>query len=159
MNMRPLMCLMACALLAGCASSEPRYPNDQPKNVTINLHYESGGGFLSSSQANVGINAYAKDCSLHYKGWVKLSEGRNKVGLPIGQPVFLDVDLSGSSFGGYVQHDMQRGVLITPRRGVHYEVDVNYVDDMFDIRLYERTRAGKRRLDIRSAPRGCPALH
>lgn len=154
MFLRSLICATACALLFGCAASLPRYPNNRPKNVTIDLDFDSGGGFLSSSKALAGINDFGKDCSTHYKGWVKLSEGKNEVGLAVGQPTLLVVELSHSSWGGD-GGSMQRGVVITPRPGVHYQVDARYADAMYDIRLYKMTRAGKRRLNIHTAPAGC----
>jgi hypothetical protein len=153
---RTLICITACALLGSCASSLPRYPNDKPKNVTINLHFDGGGGFLSSSEAYAGINDFTKDCSTKYQGWVKLAEGKNEVGLPIGKPTLLVVELSESSLGGN-GHSMQRGVVIMPKSGVHYEVDANYADTMYDIRFYRMTRTGKRRLNIHTAPPGCHA--
>lgn len=154
MRARSLICITTCALLAGCAGSLPRYPNDRPKNVTVDLHFDSGGGFLSSSKAFAGINEFNKDCSTHYKGWVKLSEGVNEIGLAIGHPTLLVVELSHSSWGGD-GGSMQRGVVITPKPGVHYQVDANYADSMYDIRLYRMTRAGKKRLNIHNAPPGC----
>ncbi len=141
-------------LLAGCAASLPRYPNELPQNVAINLQFKSSGGFLSSSEAFAGINDIAGDCSTHYKGWVKLAQGRNEVGLTIGQPTLLVVELSHSSWGGN-GGSMQRGVVITPKSGVHYQIDVNYADAMYDIRLYAISQAGKKRLDILTAPPGC----
>jgi len=156
MIVRTLLCIASCAILGSCASSLPRYPNNQPKNVTVNLHFSGGGGFLSSSEAYAGINNYTKDCSTRYEGWVKLSEGKNEIGLPVGKPTLLVVELSESSFGGS-GHSMQRGVVITPKSGVHYEVDANYADTMYDIRLYRTTRSGKKQLNIHSAPPGCKA--
>jgi len=156
MMTRSLIFITACAFLASCASSLPRYPNDKPKNVTINLHFDSGGGFLSSTEAFAGINNFAKDCTTSYQGWVKLTEGKNDVGLPVGQPTFLVVELSKSSFGGG-GHSIQRGVVITPKPGVHYEVDASYADAMYDIRLYRLTRAGRKQLNIHTAPAGCRA--
>lgn len=151
---RSLIGITALALLAGCAGSLPRYPNDRPKNVTINLHFESSGGFLSSSEAYAGVNDVGKDCSTHYKGWVKLKEGNNDVGLAVGQPTMLVVELSHSSWGGD-SGSMQRGVVITPKPGAHYRLDVNYADAMYDIRLYQMTRNGKKRLKRVNAPPGC----
>lgn len=150
-----MMGLTACVLLGGCAAPQQRYPNDQPKNVTIDLHYDSGSGMFGSSKAVAGINDISKDCSTHYKGRVKLKEGRNEVGLAVGQPTALVVELSESSWVEEGGHSMQRGVVIDPKPGVHYEVDVNYADAMYDIRLYRMTRTGKRRLPIHALPPGC----
>jgi len=155
MYIRSLIGITAGALLVGCAASLPRYPNDRPKNVTINLHFESSGGFLSSSEAFAGVNDIAKDCSTKYKGWVKLDEGKNDVGLAIGQPTMLVVELSHSSWLGNSSGSMQRGVVITPKPGAHYLLDVNYADAMYDIRLYQMTRNGKKRLKRVNAPPGC----
>lgn len=153
---RTVFSIMACALLASCAgTSQPEYPNDQPKNVTVKLHYESSGGFFSTSHAYANINSITKDCSTHYKGWVKLDNGDNEIGLPVGHPVQLAIKLSHSSWSGSSSGSMERGVVLTPKPGSHYEVDVNYADAMYDIRLYKMTRSGKQRLNRINVPTGC----
>lgn len=152
MTTRIIILLMAAALAAGCASSRP-YPNDRDKNLTVNLHLVKNGGFLTSAGAAAGINSYAKDCTNDYKGYVDLAEGANEIGLEIGQPTLLIVEITHKTMGS--SGGVQRGALITPKAGVRYQIDANYVDGMFDFRLYEIGRGGKKPLAIVTTPPGC----
>lgn len=152
MNIRIIISLMVAALAAGCASSPP-YPNNRDKNLTINLHLVKNGGFLTSAAAVAGINSYARDCSNDYQGYVNLAEGANEIGLEIGQPTLLIVEITHKTFGS--SGGVQRGALLTPRAGSRYQIDANYVDGMFDFRLYEIGGKGKKPLDIVTTPPGC----
>lgn len=152
MKLRLFVLLLATLWLAGCSVAQ-RYPNDMAKNLTINLHLVKNGGLFTSAEAVAGINNYAKDCSNDYKGYVKLSEGTNEIGLSIGQPTLLIVEITHKSMGS--SGGVQRGAVITPKAGVRYQIDANYVDGMFDFRLYEIGGKGKKPLDIVTTQPGC----
>jgi len=150
---RTIFSNLACALLPSwVGNSLRRYPSGRPKNLAVNLHYESNGGFFSTSHAYASIHNIKEDCSTHYEGWVKLDEGSNDIGLAVGQPTQLVIKLSHSSWSGDSGGSMERGVGITPKPGMHYEVDVNYADAMYDIRLFPMGHDGKQRLKANQCP-------
>lgn len=152
MRIRLFVVIALTTLQLGCSFSTP-YPNELAKNLTINLHLVKSGGFLASAEASAGVNNFAKDCSYDYKGYVELSEGGNEIGLKIGQPTLLIVEITQKSMGS--SGGIQRGAVITPKAGVRYLIDANYVDSMFDFRLYEIGRSGKKPLDIVTTVPGC----
>lgn len=152
MRHRLLVLLLVTLWLAGCSVAQ-RYPNEMAKNLTVNLHLVKNGGIFTSAEAVVGINNYAKDCTNDYKGYVDLNEGANEIGLQVGQPTVLIVEITHKSMGS--SGGVQRGALITPKAGARYQIDANYVDGMFDFRLYEIGSKGKKPLEITTTLPGC----
>jgi hypothetical protein len=137
---------LSVGLLAGCASTPQYYPNTHEKNFTVNLSLSEKGGFMTTVNAYVGVNEIAGDCSSRYLGFVDLKDGANKLGLTPGKRAYLAVQISSSI--GYSSSQLQRGTLITPVAGKQYEITANYVDGMFDFRLFEVTKSGKKELPI-----------
>lgn len=148
---RLLFMALVSGLLFGCAT---HYPNTLDKNLTVNINLEKNGGILTSAEAVAGVNEIGKDCSNDYKGFVELEPGANEIGLALGQPTLLLVEISHSTFGGG-DRSVQRGAMITPKAGSRYQIDVNYVDAMFDFRLYEVGRSGKKPLEVVTNRPGC----
>lgn len=145
MKIQLIAVLIATVFFSGCAS-KPYNSGNLEKNLTVNLNLQKNGGFLTSASAAAGVNNIGKDCANDYKGYVKLSQGPNEIGLVIGQPTLLIVEISHRTMGS--GGSMQRGAVITPKAGVRYQIDANYADGMYDFRLYEVGRAGKRELQV-----------
>ena len=135
--------LLSAGLLAGCAT--PYRPGNVEKNLTVNLDLQDGSA-LTLSGAALGVNYVGKDCSNDYRGYVDLVQGANEVGIPVGQRTLLIVEVGQRTLGS--RSAMQRGAAFTPKPGARYRIDASYVDTMFDFRLYEVTRAGKRELPV-----------
>lgn len=138
--------LLSVGLLAGCASTPQYYPNTHENNFTVNLNLSEKGGFLTTVKAYAGINDIAGDCTSRYLGFVDLKDGANKIGLAPGKRAYLIVQISSRI--GYNSSSLQRGTLITPVAGKQYEITANYMDGMFDFRLFEVTKSGKMELPI-----------
>lgn len=138
--------LLSAGLLAGCASAPQYYPNTHENNFTVNLNLAEKGGFLTTVKAYAGVNDIAGDCSSRYLGFVDLRDGANKIGLAPGKRAYLIVQISSRI--GYNSTSLQRGTLITPVAGKQYEITANYTDGMFDFRLFEVTKSGKKELPI-----------
>jgi len=137
------LALALLVLLAGCAS--PYRPGDLEKNLTLNLDLQDGSA-LTLSDAVLGVNNVGKDCSNDYRGYVDLAQGANEVALAVGQRTLLIVEIKKRTLGSV--STVQRSAVLTPKPGARYRIDTNYADAMFDFRLYELTRAGKRELPV-----------
>lgn len=146
MKIHVIALLLVVGLVSGCGL-QPYRPGSLEKNLTINLDLQSGG-ILTRTSAAAGINNVGKDCSNDYKGYVDLAQGPNEIALAVGQRTLVIVEITNRSVGSH--NGMQRGVVLTPKPGVRYQLDANYGDGMYDLRLYELTRAGKRPLPVGS---------
>ncbi len=152
-----VICLFLGTLL-GCGTRSPLYySNTLEKNVTVKLRVEA------TKIANPGVrydtrmsvNAANPDCTFDYLGTVALNNGENKIGLVPGKSatlVFLISRTGPLTSDKNFRYDMS----ITPMPGRQYEIDFTYVDGMFDLRLYEHGRLGRKELP-RSTDRACRA--
>ena len=141
-------------LLSGCFSNNVRYPNTNAKNVTINLEQgkDDRGGFFTSVEIVAGVNDVTKSgCDTEYKGFIDLKPGKNKLGLKPGKKTYILVEVAKSSHSHSSSYS--RGTVFTPKKGVKYEIDVNYVDSMFDFRFYEKKKSKRKQLKIAHLPR------
>jgi hypothetical protein len=143
MKTQILATLLLAGLVAGCAT--PYRPGNLEKNLTVNLSLDDGS-VLTRSGAAIGVHNVGKDCEADYLGYVDLVTGANEIGIAPGQRTLLIVEVEQRSVGS--RSSMQRGAAFTPKPGAKYRIDANYVDAMFDFRLYEVTRAGKRELPV-----------
>lgn len=134
-------------MITGC-SSVPKYPNTLAHNMTINMKLgdDDKGGFFTSVDAAVGVNDLDAKCDTHYQGYVTLKQGENKIGLKPGQPTFLMIEIVRSTYntGG----SFSRGTILNPVKGAKYVMDFNYVDKMFDLRLYEVSNNKKKKMEL-----------
>lgn len=146
MAARILLCLLLCGSLLGCASSPQPYRGNYEKNLTVHLNLSDPRGLLSSAAASVGVNDMVDDCSSQYQGFVALSPGSNKIGLQPGHATYLIFTVSHGRLGK--RSNFGRGMLLTPAAGRQYEVRIDYVNDMFDLRLYETSQSGRKELTI-----------
>lgn len=136
------------SLLIGCATSSKRYISTYSKNVTINLKMDKNNGVFSSTKAYLGVNDLIKGCNTEYKGEIELIKGKNKLGLAPERLTYLIVEiLQKNSFPNRTR-TLQQSTLIKPKKGRRYEVIVNYVDNMFDFRLYEIRKSKRKQLQI-----------
>lgn len=146
------LALVAVGQLLGCASAPQYFPNTLEKNLVVSLNVADRGGFMTTVSAYAGINEMAGDCSSQYQGFVKLDDGVNKIGLAPGKSTDLVVEISRRT--GSSSLSFKRDTLITPVAGRKYEIAASYVDGMFDFRLYEVSKSGKRELPLVPAS-GC----
>ena len=144
-HVRSLVVFVAALTLAGCAS---QYPNTYDKNVIVNLTMEKPG-LLTTAKALLGVNDMDANCKIEYWGDVELANGPNKIGLAPGQLTNLVVVIAQDKFGG-PSRSSRRSFLFKPAAGKQYELDVSYVDAMFDVRVYEI--AGSKRKELSKPP-------
>lgn len=141
---------MISSLLLGCSSKPQikKYPNIYAKNISINVEVDTPTGFFSKKlDVAVGVNDVNKDCSTQYKGRVKLSNGENKLGLKTGKSTFIIIEIVTNSYSS-TSSSFKRGTLIRPKKGSTYNIVMNYVDNMFDLRLYEIRKSKRKQLNI-----------
>lgn len=140
------MCV-SIGLLVGCASSSaPRYDNTQDKNVTINVNTDERSGLFTSVEAVAGINDLDNHCKTNYRGYVELSPGKNQIGLPPGVKTYLNVEFAFGSRSS--SSSFARGTILKPVKGHQYDVDVEYIDGMYDFRLYEVSGSKRKQLKV-----------
>ena len=154
MRITIIICLASFTLLAACSSRTP-YKNIQDKNLTVNLvqgedsrggFFDPSLGFFSSVDIVAGINDLNPKCETAYKGYIDLKPGNNELGLKPEQLTYLMVEVVKSASGGATS--FSRGTLIKPKKGKQYELDVNYVDSMFDMKLYEVRKSKRKKINI-----------
>lgn len=120
--------------MLGCAS-EPRYKNEPKKNLIINLNVDEKNGIFSSIDIAAGVNDIDKQCQSHYRGYQTLHPGVNEMGLTQGVLTNLVVEVVKSTYRSGSSYS--RSTLLKPAPGKLYEIDVSYLDNMFDFKLYE----------------------
>lgn len=139
---------MISSLLISCATSSKRYLNTYSKNVTIDVKIDKKNGAFSSTKAYLGVNDLIKGCKTEYQGEIELIKGKNKLGLAPGKLTYLIVEILQKNSFPNTTSTFQQGTLIKPKKGRRYEVIVNYVDNMFDFRLYEIRKSKRKQLQI-----------
>lgn len=152
------ICLLATALLSACAGTTP-YSNDGRRNLQIRTVTESGSAF-SSVRASVHIHSVDAACKTRYRGTIDLDNPSVLSGLPVGRQSYLVFAFNSSSFLGGSRSAISYETLLTPRPGYTYDVEVSYVDDMYNAVIREaksrrKARRGREidQTDLRSCRR------
>ena len=126
-------------LLAGCSGIRP-YPTDSSGNITLRQQTE---GHVS---ATVHIHRVDAQCRSGYQGSLSLDRPSVTIELPFGQLSYLLVEFDTSSFFAG-SRSTSFGVLIDPRAGSRYTVDVRYRESIYDVGVTEAdARTGQRRV-------------
>jgi hypothetical protein len=125
--------------VAGCSGLKP-YPNDLPlRNVTIRTA-ASAGSVLSSVRVELDVHGVDASCGTHYLGTLQLDQPTTVVSLPAGHGSLLTFQFLSSNFLGSSRGRISRQVYVTPLAGQHYQIDVTYRDDLYDVVVRERVR-------------------
>lgn len=114
--------------------------------MTVNLKTDESSGFFTKFQVLAGVNDLNKKCEIDYKGHVELEKGKNKIGLVPGQLTLFLINIAHTR--GNSQTNYKNGMLIRPKRNRRYELDVEYLDSLLDLRLYEVRKSKRKRLKI-----------
>ena len=125
------------SLLLGCSATRP-YLSDAEDNLFIATHIESG--ILSGVAASIDVYAIGDNCETHYRGTVSLDDSKTKVGVETGVPVQLVFRFESSSFFAGSRSSMDYDVVLFPEFGHHYDIDVSYRDDIYNVEVRERPR-------------------
>jgi hypothetical protein len=136
--MRVLVVLVAIAAMAGCSSIKT-YPNSLSKNMFVTTKLDSGSVVTGSSAAFDIYRVDAK-CELAYEGRVDLDTAKTEVGLPTNSRLYLDFIFSNHNYLLRASSSTRYGLLLTPRAGYSYQVQVQYVNGIYDAAVRETSR-------------------
>jgi hypothetical protein len=146
----PLSLLYLCglALLSACSGIKT-YPNDHPANMKVVAKTDSGS-ILQGIDTMVHIYTVSNKCESEYLGTVELDDNKSDVGLPVGQLLYLNFVFVRGGFFSSSTSSTGIDTLLRPKPGAHYLADLQYLDDMYDMEIWERTsgKSGKRKLPI-----------
>ena len=140
--------LLFTGLISSCAGLKP-YPNTLKKNISIET--SSKAGFLSKVRVEVDIYSVDKKCQGTYLGTVKLQNPLEKVGLPTDEWSYMVFNFASSSFLGNSSSSINLDTLLKARSGHSYNLKVSYVDDIYNVEIFEKASRGKksREIDLR----------
>jgi hypothetical protein len=151
--------LLFAGALAGCAGSPP-YESTLPPNLNVKTTLSSPSVLLTaplagSFEADMHVIALDRRCQKNFRGSVKLGAAPVSVGIPPDEPSYLVFEFSGRSLLTRGAASSTYGTVLTPRSGHQYDVTVAYVDEMYNITVYERNPRGVRREVERRALSSC----
>ncbi len=127
-------------LASGCSNVKP-YKSSSPENLSLKAKTDS------DVKAAVDIYSVDKACKLTYQGTVDVENKLEKVGIPVNKPSYLVVSFSKSSFWSGQSSSMSQEALLTPKKGYRYQMNLSYVDHIYDIELKRiHRKSGKSRV-------------
>ncbi|HKY70822.1 MAG TPA: hypothetical protein VJL88_02795 [Nitrospira sp.] len=112
------------------------YQNTPDNNLHIRTTADSGS-WLSSVRVAVDIHRVTPVCKAEYEGTVQLDRPTIDVGIPPNRWSRLVFVFAGSSFLANRSGSITYETLLQPRSGYHYEVNVTYRDDMYNVVVRE----------------------
>lgn len=123
------------AALNGCAAVQP-YSNHLEKNLEIRTE--------SAPKVRTSVDVYRLDaaCSGKYQGTIMLDRPVVFVGIPPNEPSYLVFEFASSSFMGGSRSVVAYDTVLDPR-GQKYNIEVRYVDNMYDVRIREAEKRGR----------------
>ncbi|MDH5512115.1 MAG: hypothetical protein OEY27_02785 [Gammaproteobacteria bacterium] len=146
--------LLAAGLLAACSGIKT-YPNTLDKNLNIRTDTRSKE-FLGKVKADVDIYRVDANCEGEYLGTVKLGEATVAVGIPPDRPSYLVFNFASSAFFSSSSSSINYATLLKPRSGYRYDIQVSYIDNIYDVAIREtHPRRGAGREIERRPLRAC----
>ena len=134
------------ALTAGCSGIKT-YPNNLKKNLHVKIKKDSGSIF-SSIKTAVDIYKVNKDCSIEYEGTVQLKKPTAKIGIPTGHLSYLSFVFASSGFLSSSSSTATFGTMVKPRKGYRYDAEATYVDDIYNVEIYEKHSSRKKSREL-----------
>ena len=132
--------LATTGLLAGCSGIRT-YPNQLDKNFFIQTTVDSGS-IISTINATLDIYDVNKTCQASYVGTVKLNQNNTEVGIVPGKTSYISVRFDKGGFLSNSSCHITYETLIKPRKEYRYEVNVRYVDDIYNVEIVEKRSPG-----------------
>lgn len=98
----------------------------------------------------VHIYQLSSKCESEYLGTVELDGSKADVGLPVGQLLYMNFVFVRGGFFSASTSSTNIDTLLKPKPGAHYLADLQYLDGLYDMEIWERTsgKSGKRKLPI-----------
>ena len=119
--------------LAGCGTAAVPYQSSQPHNLSVHLADNSD----QDVRYRLEVYRVNSKCNGEYQGTQKIPETGVQVGIEVGQRVLLDFHFTKVRWLHGSTTDVEVEALITPRDGVHYEAEPGYIDNLYDLKLYQ----------------------
>lgn len=126
--MRSILLLTLMVFVIGCSNIRP-YRTAVANNLVVDSNTESG------VEAELDIYHVSKSCQLQYQGTLTLKNGSTDVGLSNGRLHYLVVRFTSSSFWSGRSSSISQETLLRVERGVRYDMDVSYVDAIYNVAL------------------------
>ena len=108
---------------------------------------------LNGVDITTSLNIYSVNnkCEAQYLGTVDLEKAKTDLGLPANKLLYLDFRFVTSGFLRSGRSSMSYDTLLKPRSGAQYYIELSYLDDMYDMEIWEKRskKSSKRELDNR----------
>jgi hypothetical protein len=126
------------ALLSAC-SGITAYHSDLEKNLRIEAKTGSGSIF---HKLDIGVHVYNVDakCQLAYQGTIRLDDSPADVGVPVNMQIYLEFYFAESAMFSDPSSVIKYGIYLRPLPAQEYDAEVSYVDDLYNVRLWEKQR-------------------
>lgn len=148
---RGLAVLSLCStLLAGCSGIKT-YSEAYPDNMRVQTETDSGSIF-SSIDASVHIYHLNGRCESTYIGTVDLDRNPTDIGLATDKLHYLNFSFVRSGFLSSSTSTMGYDTLINPRPGIDYQVQLSYLDDLYDVQIREKRPAQSKGRLLKQVP-------
>lgn len=105
---------------------------------------------FSSVKGSVDIYRVNTLCQINYEGTVNLNSKVARIGIPLSKPSYLVFNFASSSFLANSSGSISYDTLLTPRAGYTYDVETSYVDDLYNVTIFERGKRGRHEIEDRS---------
>ena len=143
-----ILVFILCCILTGCSGMRP-YPNTLAKNLYIKTEKESGSIF---SKVRTAVEIYRVDerCQIKYEGTIRLDKPSVEVGIPSDRLSYLIFNFSCSSFLANSSSLISQDTLLKPRAGYHYDIEVSYIEDIYNVMIREKhpQKAAEREIEL-----------
>jgi len=134
--MRAVIALGA-ALLSACSGIKT-YPNDLPKNLSVQTKASSGSVFQSLN-VSLGIHGVDEKCQTVYLGTIALERPVVEVGVPTQGQVYLEFVFDKSARFYSSSSSIDYGTLVRLRPAHQYDADVSYIDELYKVTVRDKS--------------------
>lgn len=151
MRIKKILLILPFLLVSIGCSNLKTYPKNLAKNVFIKTKTESGSA-ISSVKARMDIHDVDAKCELKYLGTVKLDKKKKKVGLKGNNVTYLDFVFLTSGFFSSSSSATRFSTAVKIRKNYIYNVLVSYIDDIYDVEIWEKRSKRAKGHEIRTIP-------
>ena len=125
-------------LIGGCSATK-LYKNELAHNLEVNSKTDS-------VETTLDVYSVGAQCASEYLGRVAIDRGSVGLGIEPEKPSYLVVGFAHSSFWSNSSGSISYDFTLLPRKSFRYEVDVSYIDKIYNVTVYEVSKlTGKKR--------------